>query len=215
MKKNIPLLLILAAAAILAAALARYQHASPRRPDDHFASSERLRSSVDRDGDGIDDQTDILEGALRYVATGPKYKSKYYASGYPDDGYGVCTDVVASALRAAGYDLMALMQEDIAAHPGDYDIDVPDPCIDFRRVKNLLVYFSHTAIPLTTDVSQTEAWQGGDIVVFENHIGIVSDRRNEAGVPYVIHHYGPWQAFFEEDILASRKDITGHFRVSE
>ena len=55
-------------------------------------------SQRDSDGDGIDDQTDILESARSYLATRPKYKSKYYAGGYPDDGYGVCTDVVIQAL---------------------------------------------------------------------------------------------------------------------
>ena len=43
--------------------------------------------------------------------------------------------------------------------------------IDFRRVKNLKIYFEHTAISLTTDVNDIEQWQGGDIVVFKNHIG--------------------------------------------
>ena len=58
-------------------------------------------------------------------------------------------------------------------------------------------------------------WQGGDIVIFENHIGIVSDMRNKRGVPYVIHHSGPFQAAYEEDILESRGDIVGHYRVSQ
>ena len=58
-------------------------------------------SSIDKDGDGIDDQTEILDNAKQYVKTKPKYQSKYYASGYPDDEYGVCTDVVAFALKDA------------------------------------------------------------------------------------------------------------------
>ena len=60
-----------------------------------------IHSSVDKDGDGIDDQTDILQGAREYIATKPVYKSKYYSTGYPDDEYGVCTDLVANALRSA------------------------------------------------------------------------------------------------------------------
>ena len=56
-----------------------------------------IYSSVDKDGDGIDDQTDILQGAREYIATKPVYKSKYYSTGYPDDQYGVCTDLVANA----------------------------------------------------------------------------------------------------------------------
>ena len=62
----------------------------------------QFHSETDQDKDGIDDQTDILKGALDYVATKPKYQSQYYNGGYPDDGYGVCTDVVAFAMKAAG-----------------------------------------------------------------------------------------------------------------
>lgn len=51
-------------------------------------------SAVDQDGDGIDDQTDLLNSVRAYIETKPKYKSKYYSTGYPDDEYGVCTDVV-------------------------------------------------------------------------------------------------------------------------
>lgn len=43
----------------------------------------QYHSSLDKDGDGIDDQVDILEGAIAYVNTHPKYKSAYYAGGYP------------------------------------------------------------------------------------------------------------------------------------
>ena len=195
---------------------ARYQHTSPKRlPDRYGAEIPQIHSSVDKDNDGIDDQTDILQGALDYVASRPKYKSKYYRTGYPNDGYGVCTDVVAFALKNAGYDLMTLVQQDIQANPADYDIEEPDQNIDFRRVKNLRVYFSHSAISLTTDISAIEEWQGGDIVIFKNHIGVVSDRRNENGVPYVIHHNDPWQRTYEEDILEDREDIVGHYRVAE
>ncbi|MDE6314005.1 MAG: DUF1287 domain-containing protein [Lachnospiraceae bacterium] len=174
-----------------------------------------IQSSVDRDGDGIDDQRDVLNGARAYIENRPKYKSKYYTTGYPNDGYGVCTDVVAHALLSAGYDLMELVNEDISQYPEDYPIEEPDINIDFRRVKNLNVYFRHTGISLTTDVWDVEEWQGGDIVIFENHIGIVSDSRNERGIPYVIHHNDPFQASYEEDILEERKDIIGHYRISQ
>ncbi len=200
------------AAALLC--LPRYQRPSTNRPPDRYAGDiEQTHSARDADGDGIDDQTDILQGALAYVDTHPKYDSRYYAGGYPDDGYGVCTDVVAFALRDAGYDLRELVQQDIVAHPADYDVAAPDPNIDFRRVWNLLAYFGHTATELTSDVSRVEEWQGGDIVVFDEHIGVVSDRRNANGVPYVIHHIGPWQRAYEEDILQKHADIVAHFRV--
>ena len=179
----------------------------------HFGIT-TYKSEVDQDADGIDDQSDILCGVRDYIDNNPKYKSKYYAGGYPDDEYGVCTDVVAQGLLKAGYDLMMLVDEDIKANPKDYEIDKPDRNIDFRRVRNLYVYFQHTAISLTTDVSQYEEWHGGDIVVFKNHIGIVSDRRNANGTPFVIHHGSPAQIGYEQDILEGRDDIIGHFRVS-
>lgn len=171
-------------------------------------------SEVDKDGDGIDDQTDILQNVRAYIATNPEYKSKYYAGGYPDDGYGVCTDVVAQGLLHAGYDLQQLVDEDIATHPDMYEVEKADPNIDFRRVRNLLVYFKNHAISLTTDISQIDEWQGGDIIVFKKHIGIVSDMRNRNGVPFIIHHANPYQKHYEEDILENRQDIVGHFRIS-
>ncbi len=171
-------------------------------------------SSIDKDNDGIDDQTDILNSVREYIATNPKYKSKYYASGYSDDEYGVCTDVVAFGLKGAGYDLMELVNEDIKRNRNNYDIDTIDKNIDFRRVKNLKIYFENNAVSLTTDVYDIENWQGGDIVIFQNHIGIVSNNRNKNGVTFIIHHANPFQKHYEEDILESRNDIIGHYRIS-
>ena len=193
-----------------------YQHTSAIRPEDDYKGRiPQFHSCVDRDDDGVDDQTDILNGALAYVSTHPKYKSRYYETGYPDDGYGVCTDVVAYALKNAGYDLQALVDTDIREHPEEYGITAPDKNIDFRRVRNLKVFFSRNTVKLTTNVSETEQWQGGDIVIFERHIGIVSDRRNKNGVPYIIHHNDPWQTAYEQDILEKRTDIVGHYRISK
>ena len=191
-----------------------YQNPSIKRPTGKY-QVKQYHSNNDQDNDGIDDQVDILENALEYISTKPKYQSKYYSTGYSDDEYGVCTDVVAHALKNAGYDLMTLIQEDIQNHPSDYAIDQPDINIDFRRVRNLKVYFDHTAQILTTDVKDIKNWQGGDIIVFRNHIGIVSDRRNERGVPYVIHHDSPWQLAYEQDILEKRNDIVGHYRIGK
>lgn len=170
-------------------------------------------SPADKDSDGTDDQTDILNSAREYVSRRPKYKSKYYSSGYPDDNYGVCTDVIAFALKSAGYDLMELLSADVEKNPAVYGIEKPDKSIDFRRVKNLRVYFERTAVSLTCDVSNISEWQGGDIVVFKKHIGIVSDKRNKNGVPFVIHHASPLQRYYEEDILERRNDIIGHYRI--
>lgn len=171
-------------------------------------------SRVDMDQDGIDDQSDILDGAREYTATNPHYQSKYYEGGYPDDQNGVCTDVVAFALLHAGYDLMNLVYEDIQENRAAYNIETVDRNIDFRRVRNLKVYFERNAISLTTDVFDIAEWQGGDIVIFENHIGIVSDSRNHHGVPFLIHNGSNFQRYYEEDVLETRNDIVGHYRMS-
>ena len=171
-------------------------------------------SKTDKDNDGIDDQTDILNNVRNYIKTNPKYKSKYYATGYPNDEYGVCTDVVAFGLKGAGYDLMNLVNEHIKTNRNLYDIDVIDKNIDFRRVQNLKVYLDNNAIALTNDINKIKEWQGGDIVVFKNHIGIVSDKRNKKGISFIIHHANPYQRYYEEDILEYRNDIIGHYRIS-
>ena len=171
-------------------------------------------SKTDKDNDGIDDQTDILNNVRNYIKTNPKYKSKYYATGYPNDEYGVCTDVVAFGLKGAGYDLMNLVNEHIKSNRNLYDIDVIDKNIDFRRVQNLKVYLDNNTIVLTNDINKLKEWQGGDIVVFKNHIGIVSDKRNKKGIPFIIHHANPYQRYYEEDILEYRNDIIGHYRIS-
>ena len=171
-------------------------------------------SKTDKDQDGIDDQTDILHNVREYIQRKPKYKSKYYASGYPNDEYGVCTDVIGYGLLHAGYDLMELVNQDILQNKDLYSISKPDKNIDFRRVRNLNIYFKRYAITLTTDLSEIQQWQGGDIVVFKKHIGIVSDKRNKDGIPFVIHHANPYQIHYEEDILGTWGTIIGHYRIS-
>lgn len=207
---------ILGVAAFVAALIGcgRLNITSAERPADRYAEAHRLPvSSSDRDGDGIDDQADILQNALAYVRTRPRYRSAYYQAGYPDDGFGVCTDVVAFALLGAGYDLRRLVDEDIVVAPDAYGVDVPDSAIDFRRVRNLHVYLERHAQALTCDAADVDAWQGGDIVVYDGHIGIVSNRRNARGVPYLIHHASPFQLAYEEDRLESYGAIIGHYRM--
>lgn len=185
-----------------------------RPPDRYRGDILTITGTSDADGDGIPDQQDILQGALDYVATRPRYKSAYFVGGWPTDGTGVCTDVVAYGMRAAGLDLPTLVDNDKRAAPEIYFGVPPDKNIDYRRVPNLAVYFSRHATALTTDTSAIEQWQGGDIVIFDDdHIGIVSDRRNSAGVPYLIHHAHPMQRHYEEDVLDGYDNISGHYRI--
>lgn len=170
----------------------------------------RIKSDCDQDNDSIDDYQDILEGARKYVKENHPYKSAYYAGGYPTDEYAVCTDVIWYAFKNAGYDLKNMVDEDIKNHPEDYPtIKKADPNIDFRRVKNLKIFFDRNATSLTLDTKKKEEWQGGDIVVFKGHIAILSDKRNARGIPYIIHQSRRLKK--EEDAL-SFYEIEGHYR---
>lgn len=216
MKKKILVGILIGFILILVLVLYELQiipHRTYTNEDFHISS---YISPVDKDEDGIDDQTDVLRSVKKYLETKPKYKSKYYGTGYPDDEYGVCTDVVAFGLKGAGYDLRELVYEDVLNHRDRYSIDVVDKNIDFRRVQNLDVYFKNNHLSLTTDYSNIEEWQGGDIVVFPNHIGILSDKRNRRGIPYLIHHAYPMQLHYEEDVIEryGKDAILGHYRIS-
>lgn len=178
----------------------------------------------DRDEDGLKDLADIVEGARLDAQNKPRYKDGYYSGGYPPDDEGVCTDVVWRAFKNAGYMLKDMVDEDIRNHTGLYPRvgGRPDPNIDFRRIQNLIVFFGRYAETLTTelipgDVENLYQWQGGDIIIFlepYEHIGILSDKRDEDGVPYLIHNGGPYTK--EENILPMFMDagyeIAWHFR---
>lgn len=216
MKKNTLIILTLAIiiAIFISYILYIYNYIPHKKYSNKDFNIKTYTSRIDKDNDGVDDQTDILNNVKDYIKKQPKYKSKYYDTGYPNDKYGVCTDVVAFGLKGAGYDLMELVNEDIKNNKDLYDIDIIDKNIDFRRVKNLKIYFERNTISLTTDPKKIEEWQAGDIVIFKKHIGIVSDKRNKRGFPFIIHHANPYQRYYEEDILEYRNDIVGHYRVS-
>lgn len=171
-----------------------------------------IRSSVDFNGNGRDDYTDILLGARADAKNHPTYNGKYYDGGYPPDDIGVCSDVVWRAFKNAGYSLKSMVDYDISNRPEAYpNIDKPDSNIDFRRVRNLKIFFEKYAVSLTKNLDKISEWQPGDIVIFgkDKHIGIVSDKRNKEGRPYIIHNGG--QPNREEDYLG-RATVTGHYR---
>lgn len=70
----------------------------------------------------------------------------------------VCSDVVVFGLKGAGYGLMELVNEHIESHRDLYDIVVVDKNIDFRRVRNLKVYFEHNVASLRIDISEIVDW---------------------------------------------------------
>ncbi|WP_338023649.1 DUF1287 domain-containing protein [Bifidobacterium simiiventris] len=173
-------------------------------------------SPVDFNGNGVDDYTDIVAGARKDAQAAPTYDSGYYQGGYPPDDRGACTDLVWRAFREAGYDLKAMVDADIEADPASYAAVVgdPDPSIDFRRTGVLDVFFSKYGQTLTTDVSDRGQWQGGDIVVFEHvrHIGVISDKRDSDGIPYVLHNMAQRQRENNYLAFARHMTVTGHYR---
>ncbi len=109
-----------------------------------------------------------------------------------------------------------MLHEDIKENQDRYlhVIRKVDSYIDFRRVKSLRLFFEEYSIFLETELINTEQWQPGEIVIFgpnDQHIGMLSDRRNKEGFPLVFHNAG--QRNREEDYLKRQSDkITGHFR---
>lgn len=177
-----------------------------------------VKNEIDFNQNGIDDFTDILNGAKKEAKNHPKYHSAYYDGGYPKDDEGVCTDTIWRALKEAGYLLKDYVDFDISRSIESYPrvSGRQDKNIDFRRVKNLKVFFDRNVLSLSLDVNDIASFQPGDIVIFGedyNHIGIISNIRNKKGVPYLIHNAG--QKNREEDVLwwyAKFKKITGHYR---
>lgn len=215
MKKTGIFLLLLIIIITIVCALYLFNVIPHKKYENSDFNIETYKSKLDKDNDGIDDQTDILKSAKSYVLKKPKYKNKYYAAGYPDDEYGVCADVIAFALKDSGYDLMELVNDHIKENRKKYNIYKVDRNIDFRRVNNLKVYFENTALKLTNDLKKISEWQGGDIVIFKKHIAIVSDKRNKSGIPFIIHNANPYQISYEQDILSLLKhEIVGHYRIS-
>lgn len=172
-----------------------------------------LQSTVDYNQNGVDDYADFVLGAREDAQNHPQYDGGYYVEGgYPPDEIGVCTDVIWRAFREAGYSLRDMVDADIAQRTEAYPAaQQPDPNIDFRRVRNLRVFFDTYATLLTAHPDEIAEWQPGDIVIFgdDDHIGIVSDKRNKEGRTYLIHNGG--QPMREEDYL-KRGTVMAHYR---
>jgi uncharacterized protein YijF (DUF1287 family) len=101
---------------------------------------------------------------------------------------------VIQSYRAAGINLRELVDIDIRHHRAVYDVWHPDKNIDYRRVRDLKVFFARQAKSLPTSGPKAD-WQPADVVVWSsvssgvpNHIGIITDHLDAKGYPTVIHH---------------------------
>ena len=132
---------------------------------------------------------------------------------------GVCTDVVIRALRDAfNMDLQRLVHEDMRAAFGEYPtiwgLKKPDRNIDHRRVPNLRRFFMRRGYSVDTSQGK-QHYLPGDLVTctVDNrpHIMIVSNKKANDGVPFVIHNIG--QGTKEENRLFDFP-LTGHYRIT-
>ena len=180
----------------------------------------RSVSQRDTNQNGVNDTDDLIAGGRAEAERAPVYRSAYYSGGFPPDNEGVCTDLVWRAFKDTGYDLRALLDEDIknnrSAYPG---VVSRDSNIDFRRVPNLIVFFKRHGLTLGTEIIPNDTenlalWQPGDLVTFTNpnHIAILSDKRNAEGIPLLLHNDGPTASESDRFMFWYGRGITGHFR---
>lgn len=152
------------------------------------------------------------------VSYDPAYTTLAYPMGDVPINKGVCTDVVIRALRHQGMDLQELIHKDMkanfSAYPKKWGLKSTDKNIDHRRVPNIATYFKRKGYAVKSTYKVHE-FKAGDIVTWDLpkglvHIGIVSDKKTNTGIPLIIHNIGSGTK--EENILFQYK-ITGHYRI--
>lgn len=167
----------------------------------------------------------LVRAAESQIGVTTLYDAAYSRLDYPGGDVprerGVCTDVIVRAYRdGLDIDLQKLVHEDMkrafSTYPKLWGLTSTDRNIDHRRVPNLRTFFKRNGASLPVSAEGAD-YKPGDVVsqVLDNglpHIGIVSDRMNDAGTaPLVIHNIG--RGTLAEDILFAMK-ITGHYRYS-
>jgi hypothetical protein len=166
----------------------------------------------------------VLEGARDWLERGFRYDTAYIRIPFPGGDVpadrGACTDLVVRALRHAGIDLQALIHEDRRAHPSAYPARPIDPNLDHRLTAMHVPFLRRHARSLTTrtDDDHLREWLPGDLVYYGKHrpwhAGIVSDRRDPSGVPYIIDSHQDGPGVSERFLLTRWGPILDHFRVT-
>lgn len=162
----------------------------------------------------------IVASARKQIGIVTKYDTGYYEGGYPPENSGACVDVIIRALLDNDYNLKNKIDEDFKNYPERYGEEI-DENINFRRVKNVKIFFDNYAESLTTEINKNtlSEWQAGDIVTYEKmvgglwHIAIISNRKNKNGIPLLIHNHGFGTT--ENDLLIDwPAKISGHYRIN-
>ena len=147
----------------------------------------------------------------------PSYIQLDYPNGDVNIQTGVCADVIVRAFRANKIDLQKEIHEDMSRHfsvyPDKWNLSKPDKNIDHRRVPNIMTFFERKqkAVSLTNMAAD---YLPGDVIAWMlpnnlYHIGIVSDEKDELGVPVIIHNIGSGTK--KANVLFAWK-IIGHYR---
>lgn len=181
------------------------------------ARTARLTAKRDADKDGIPDPLDILIGAKKTVLNADDYTEGYVSIPYPNGDVpremGVCTDVIVRAVRNAGIDLQKALHEDILRAPKAYPMIKKrggNPNIDHRRVGTLLPYFKrHWEQHSARLDDPADPLRPGDVIFMDtfpsrsgpDHIGILSDRLDDRGLPLVINNWTNGTQTAEMDLL--------------
>jgi uncharacterized protein YijF (DUF1287 family) len=176
-------------------------------------------------------QQKILQSVRDQVASGTVYSGAYYKIPYPGGDVpkevGTSADLAVRALRAAGVDLQQAIQESRAAYPERFPLErwrnqEPDPSIDHRRIANIDAWMRHTAESLSTSIAidDLEIYRPGDFVLWllgdsgsvPNQVGIVTDRKNDEGVPYCAT-IAPSHGKISDEHLLTEWIVRSHYRL--
>ena len=201
----------------------------PQNPSGNIADAGTVNTNAITKSDGVQEATDesasIVSAARSQLGKTTIYDPSYVRLDYPGGDVsierGVCGDVVIRALRdSIKMDLQKLVHEDMKKSFSDYPdiwgLKKPDRNIDHRRVPNLRRFFERKGYSLEL-TKKKEDYLPGDLVtctVPRNlpHIMIVSDKKENDGVPWVIHNIGNGA---KEEKRLFDFPITGHYRIQK
>ncbi len=144
-----------------------------------------IYSKIDKNENDIDDYSDILLGARKII--GKKYNS---------------LELLSKSLKYAGYDIYKMIEE-------DYILDKDKYGDNYKTIRNVNYFLKKYTLVLSNDVKKIKEFNYGDIVIYKDGIGIVSDKRNREGISFIIYEDGG--IVKEEDILENIS-LIGHYR---
>jgi uncharacterized protein YijF (DUF1287 family) len=170
-------------------------------------------------GEGRHQRSSAYIAGVKTVAKADAYTRE--AEGYIPLGYpmgdvprtiGVCTDVIIRAVRNAGIDLQRELHEDIRRARAAYPMikGMGDPSIDQHRVGSLLPLFRrHWERHTAALADPADPLRPVDVIFMDtfparsgpDHIGILSDRLDEHGLPLVINNWTDGTVTAEMDLL--------------